>query len=65
MNSTVWIKARASQGGGQCVEMRRSGDAIEVRDSKNPTGPVLRFTPREWTAWLDGVKQGEFDHLAD
>jgi hypothetical protein len=45
------------------VELRRVGETIEVRDSKHPTGPVLRFTPGEWTAWLDGAKNGEFDHL--
>jgi hypothetical protein len=44
--------------------MRRSGDAIEVRDSKDPDGAVLRYTSAEWAAWLDGAKKGEFDHLA-
>ncbi|NLT55711.1 MAG: DUF397 domain-containing protein [Actinomycetales bacterium] len=61
-----WIAA----GGGdspdaQQVEMRRNGDVIEVRDSLDPGGPVLRFTPAEWDAWLDGVRKGEFDHLCD
>lgn len=65
MNSTAWIKARASQAASECVELRRSGGAIEVRDSKHPAGPVLRFAPREWDAWLDSVKRGEFDHLVD
>jgi hypothetical protein len=63
MSATSWIKAQASGGSGQCVEMRRAGETIEVRDSKHPSGPVLRFTPGEWTAWLDGAKNGEFDHL--
>jgi hypothetical protein len=65
MSDTPWIKAQASGQGGQCVELRRSGDVIQVRDSKHPDGPVLSFTPREWAAWLDGVQKGEFDHLAD
>jgi hypothetical protein len=63
MSGTPWIKAQASGATGQCVELRRTGESIEVRDSKNPTGPVLRFTPGEWAAWLDGAKNGEFDHL--
>jgi hypothetical protein len=64
MNSTEWIKATASGGGGgDCVELRRHGDAVEVRDSKDPDGPVLRFTPREFAAWLDGARHAEFDHL--
>lgn len=64
MNETTgWIKASASAPQDQCVEMRRLGDVIEVRDSKDPDGPVLRFTSGEWAAWLDGTKKGEFDHL--
>jgi hypothetical protein len=34
---------------------------VNVRDSKNPTGPLLRFTADEWQAFLDGVQAGEFD----
>jgi hypothetical protein len=63
MSDTPWIKATASGGGQQCVEMRRSGQSIEVRDSKNPAGPVLTFTVGEWSAWLDGAKKGEYDQL--
>ena len=32
-----------------------------VRDSKNPRGPVLMFTPEEWDAFFGGVRNGEFD----
>ena len=60
---TTWIKASASSGAGQCVEMRRVDGAIDVRDSKNPSGPTLHFTFAEFAAWLDGAKKGEFDHL--
>ena len=63
MSDTPWITARASSDGGQCVQMRRSGEAVEVRDSKNPTGPVLRFTRDAWAACLTGARAGEFDHL--
>jgi Domain of unknown function (DUF397) len=59
-----WIKARMSGSQGNCVEMRNAGDAIEVRDSKDPYGPVHRFTKVEFGAWLEGAKRGEFDHLA-
>ena len=37
----------------------------EVRDSKDPDGPVLRFTPSELAAWLDGARHHEFDHLLE
>lgn len=61
--TTHWLKARASAANGDCVEQRRRDEMIEIRDSKNPGGPVLRFTPNEFTAWLDGARNGEFDHL--
>ena len=64
MRVTPWIKASASSSTGSCVEMRRNGDVVEVRDTKDGgTGPTLRFTPAEFAAWLDGAKRGEFDRL--
>jgi hypothetical protein len=62
-DSTPWITASASGGDGECVELRRHDGMIEVRDSKDREGPVLRFTHAEFVAWLDGVNKGEFDHL--
>lgn len=61
--TTDWIKASASNADNNCVEMRRHDDVIEIRDSKDPDGPVLRFTSGELAAWLDGSRKGEFDHL--
>ena len=63
-SNTGWIKASASDGGNNCVEMRRLDGAVEVRDSKQRgSGPILGFTKAEFAAWLDGAKSGEFDHL--
>ena len=58
-----WIKASASGDQGACVEQRRRGETIEVRDTKDRSGPVLSFTHAEYAAWLDGARRGEFDHL--
>jgi hypothetical protein len=61
VNST-WKKSTRSGGnGGQCVEVRTHAGNIQVRDSKDPTGPVLVFTPAEWDAFVAGAKGGEFD----
>ena len=67
MSTTPWVKARKSAGnGGNCVELRRNGEAIELRDSKQAgQGPTLRFTRAELDAFLDGARKGEFDHLLD
>lgn len=54
-----WRKSSAS-GTGNCVEVR-CGDTVRVRDSKDPSGPVLTFTLAEWSAFLAGVRAGEFD----
>jgi hypothetical protein len=61
--STPWLKATASATTGNCVEQRRHHDLVEVRDTKDPDGPVLRLRPAEFAAWLDGARHGEFDHL--
>jgi hypothetical protein len=61
----AWIKASLSASGGECVEMRRKGGLVEVRDSKDQDGPVLRFARAEFLAWVDGASKGEFRHLAN
>jgi hypothetical protein len=43
------------------VEVAFLTEAIAVRDSKNPAGPALIFTPDEWDAFVGGTKLGEFD----
>ena len=55
-----WRKSSHSGSNG-CIEVAGSGDQVAVRDSKDPSGPVLVFTPHEWRAFLDGVRDGEFD----
>lgn len=53
---TRWRKSTYSGSeGGQCVEVGHTRDC--VRDSKNPTGPVLRGDCR---ALLTEVKAGRF-----
>jgi Domain of unknown function (DUF397) len=56
MNNT-WRKSSFSTNNGACVEV----DGSRIRDSKDPHGAVLTFTPDEWRAFIAGVKAGEFD----
>lgn len=57
-----WRRSSFSQGSDQtCVEVDFEQDRILVRDSKDPDGPVLRFSPMEWDVFLLGVGNGEFD----
>ena len=60
--TATWQKSSRSNNNGACVEVRQVDDGvIEVRNSTNPTGPVVPFTVAEWDAFTAGVKDGEFD----
>jgi hypothetical protein len=56
-----WQRSSFSFSNGECVEVADLGDAIGVRDSKNPDGAVLRFSRAEIDAFVRGVLAGEFD----
>jgi hypothetical protein len=57
----AWRKSSYSNANGNCVEVATSDALVGVRDSKDPTGPVLAFSPEEWSAFLADVRRGEFD----
>lgn len=59
----VWRKSSYSNGsGGDCVEVARNlPGMVAVRDSKDPHGPRLIFTPAEWESFTACVRDGEFD----
>jgi hypothetical protein len=57
-----WVKSSLSLANGNCVEVADlPGGRVGVRNSRDPGGPVLRFTPDEWRAFLGGARNGEFD----
>lgn len=58
-----WRKAQASVANGRCVEvaMTAHGDVV-VRDSKHHEQEMLAFTWQEWKAFIEAVKDGEFDY---
>ena len=58
----VWRRStRSGPYSDNCVEVAFVNGAIAMRDSKNPNGTVLIFTPAEWDAFVEGAKDGEFD----
>lgn len=61
--TTPWIKAAASDGGGQCAEFRRNGGGIELRNSRFPDTVLPPFTRGEIAALVTGARAGDFDQL--
>ncbi len=47
-----WRTSARSLGNGECIETGNGPGAVAVRDSKDPGGPVLTFTPGEWREFL-------------
>jgi hypothetical protein len=57
-----WVKSSYSgPTGGNCVEVAFLEDGqVAVRNSRQPSGPALVFSAREWDAFMHGAKDGEF-----
>ncbi|MDG4823958.1 DUF397 domain-containing protein [Asanoa sp. WMMD1127] len=66
LGDLTWVKSRYSGAQGNCVELARLTDGtVALRNSRDPGGAALLFTPAEITAMFAGVRDGEFDHLVD
>ncbi|GAA4081529.1 hypothetical protein GCM10022214_45510 [Actinomadura miaoliensis] len=58
----TWRKSSHSNGaGGECVELAAAHPGVAVRDSRQPTGPILSFQSDEWATFLQNVKAGQHD----
>jgi hypothetical protein len=55
----TWRKASYSEANGNCVEVARVDGTIGVRDSKAPYGPVVEFTPAEWTTFVRSLRSAQ------
>jgi Domain of unknown function (DUF397) len=62
-SALAWLKAQSSSHNGQCVEIAATASVVAIRDSKDPDGPILVYTPAEFKAFLNGARNGEFDHF--
>ncbi|MFF0454567.1 DUF397 domain-containing protein [Nocardia africana] len=62
LSRAQWFKSSRSSGTRECVEVAFVDDSmIGVRDSKDPGGPALAFTPGEWDAFTDTLRNGGLD----
>lgn len=57
-----WVKSSYSGNNGNCVEVAATpGGGRALRDSKDPSGPVLTFSALEFEAFIAGASTGEFN----
>jgi hypothetical protein len=61
LSRATWRKSTHSGGNGSCVEIADLGTAVAVRDSKDPDGPKLIFSPDEWRTFARNVTSGIHD----
>jgi len=62
LTRAVWRKSSCSgNNGGACVEVSEAAAAIAVRDSKDPSGPVLVITSQGWEHFAAVVRNGKPD----
>ncbi|GAA3847214.1 DUF397 domain-containing protein [Saccharothrix violaceirubra] len=65
LQGVTWRKSARSGALGNCVEIAElAGGDVAVRNSRFPDGPALVYTRSEITAFVAGIKDGEFDDLA-
>jgi Domain of unknown function (DUF397) len=60
IQSPGWRKARRSMANGNCVEVGPSNGVVAVRDSKNPGGYVLAYSPESWRVFTREARKGNF-----
>ncbi|WP_432136904.1 MULTISPECIES: DUF397 domain-containing protein [unclassified Streptomyces] len=56
-----WLRSSYSTGANNCVETARPATGpwagrLAVRDSKNPSGPALLFSPESWTDFTAALR---------
>lgn len=51
-----WFKSSRSSDNAACVEVRFVGGAVDVRDTKDRSGPMLAFDGNSWTSFLTSLK---------
>ena len=56
LSRAAWRKSTYSNNGGNCIEIAARPGAVAVRDSADPAGPALAFTPHQWTAFTSTLK---------
>ncbi|WP_030905340.1 DUF397 domain-containing protein [Streptosporangium amethystogenes] len=60
LSAAEFHKSSRSGGGDNCVEVAMNlPGLVAVRDSKDPSGPALTFSPTAWNNFLTGIRSEE------
>lgn len=60
MPDLIFVKSTYSTAERECVEVATNlGHVVAIRDSKDPDGPILRYTPEAWQAFRAAVARDE------
>jgi hypothetical protein len=61
LGALAWRKSSYStDNGGECVEVAEAPCFIAVRDSKDPEGPALTFSPDAFASFVAATAEGAF-----
>jgi hypothetical protein len=60
LSGVRWLRSSYSTGANNCVETARPSAGpcaglLAVRDSKDPAGPALLFSPESWASFTTGI----------
>jgi hypothetical protein len=55
-----WRKSRRSVGNGACVEVAPANGQVAVRDSMNPEGGRLEYSPQSWRLFVTAIRANNF-----
>lgn len=58
LQESNWRKARRSIGNGECVEVGSASGNVAVRDSKDSSGPVIRYPADAWRKFVTSTRLG-------
>jgi hypothetical protein len=63
LTDAKWRKStRSGSSGGDCIEVADNmPGVVAVRDSKDPDGPVLSFSPEAWREFVNRVRHGNLE----
>jgi len=58
-----WRKATYSIANGDCAEVASLAGLVIVRDTKDPSGQILRYPSDSWRSFISKTRTGNFDAL--